>query len=93
MYVPANSARRIRTEDLRVDDAAQPGWVSGVDRLPSLGEHVFCTAGMAEVVRLLGRTGDGSRLLELKLLEEGKHPPFFVAASNVRVAPRRLKAE
>jgi hypothetical protein len=91
MYGPANSARRIRTEDLHVDAEAHPDWVSGLDRVPAAGEEVFCTGGMAEVVRLLGRTGDGSRLLELRLLD-GKHPPFFVAASNVRVAPRQKQS-
>jgi hypothetical protein len=86
-----NSARRLRLEDLRVDEEAQPGWVSGSERTPMAGEQVFCTGGMAEVVRLLGRTGDGSRLLELKLVE-GAHPPFFVAASNVRVQPQQVTA-
>src|SRR5919108_5685299 len=81
-----NSSRRFRLEDLRVDVSGHPDWVSGMDRLPAMGEPVLCTGGMAEVVRILGKTGDGSRLLELRLLD-GKHPPFFVAASNVRVPP------
>jgi hypothetical protein len=85
----ANSSRRFRLEELRVDGSDHPEWVSGSDRLPVAGEHVLCTGGMAEVVRILGKTGDGSRLLELRLLD-GKHPPFFVAASNVRL-PRGLK--
>jgi hypothetical protein len=41
---------------------------------------------MAEVVRILGKTGDGSRLLELRLLEKDA-PPFYAAASNVLVMP------
>jgi hypothetical protein len=81
-----NSARRIRSEDLRVDETAHPDWVSGNECVLSAGDHVFCTAGMAEVVRVRGRTGDGSRLLELKLLD-GTTAPFFTAASNVRVSP------
>jgi hypothetical protein len=82
-----NSSRSLNPEDLRVDAAAQPDWVSGVVRLPERGEHVLCTGGLAEVVQLLGKTGDGSRLLALRLLE-GTHPPFFVAASNVLVSPK-----
>jgi hypothetical protein len=81
-----NSSRRFRLEDLRVDVSDHPDWVSGTDRMPAAGERVLCTGGLAEVVRILGRTGDGSRLLELRLLD-GKHPPFFVAASNVRLPP------
>lgn len=81
-----NNARKLKLEDLRVDESSYPNWVSGLDRLPVAGERVLCTGGIAEVVRLLGKTGDGSRLLELKLVD-GKHPPFFVAASNVRVPP------
>jgi hypothetical protein len=41
---------------------------------------------MAEVVRVAGKTGDGSRLLELRLLEK-EAPPFYAAASNVLVMP------
>lgn len=81
-----NSSRRIRPADLQVDSEARPGWSSGSERLPEVGEQVYCTAGMAEVVRLLGKTGDGSRLLELKLPEDGAKP-FFAAASNVLVSP------
>ena len=80
-----NSARSIRAEGLRVDAAAHPDWVSGSERLPHAGEFVQCTAGLAQVVRLLGKTGDGSRLLELRVHDEKQ--PFFVAASNVLVAP------
>jgi hypothetical protein len=39
------------------------------------------------VVKVLGRTGDGSRLLELKLKNVVGAKPFFAAASNVLVAP------
>jgi hypothetical protein len=51
-----------------------------------MGERVYCTQGMAQVVRILGKTGDGSRLLELRL-EETQAPPFFVAASNILIDP------
>jgi hypothetical protein len=41
---------------------------------------------MAEVVRVLGKTGNGSRLLQLRLLDRTA-PPFHAAASNVLVEP------
>jgi hypothetical protein len=49
-----------------------------------VGENVQCIEGEAEVVKLLGRTGDGSRLLELRLPDRPKQP-FFAASSNVLV--------
>ena len=73
-------------EALRIDVAQWPGWRSGAERLPAVGEHVRCTDGLACVTRILGRTGDGSRLLELSLPERPGHP-FFASASNVLVAP------
>ncbi|HSU15608.1 MAG TPA: hypothetical protein VLK66_15980 [Longimicrobium sp.] len=79
-----NSARRIERDSLTVNHEARPGWVTALDRLPSAGEEVFCAAGAGMVVRVLGRTGDGGRLLELKLTE-GDGKPFFAAASNVLV--------
>jgi hypothetical protein len=84
------SARRLNPEDLHVDPEARPGWISGADRVPEVGEEVFCAGGPGAVIRVLGRTGDGSRLLEVKL--ESADRPSFAAASNVRVSPRRSAA-
>ena len=81
-----NSSKRVKTDDLVVSRETQPEWKTGVERLPGVGEVVLCTSGMAEVVKLLGKTSDGSRLLELKLVAE-KAPPFFAAASNILVRP------
>lgn len=81
-----NTSRRINPADLHVDHAAHPEWQSGLERVPTVGEVVHCTSGAAEVVRVLGKTGDGSRLLELKL-GDAAAKPFFAAASNVLVAP------
>lgn len=81
-----NSSRRIRLETLRVASSEQPGWVSGSERLPSIGDQVHCTEGPAEVVDILGKTGDGSRLLELRLPDRPRQP-FFAASSNVLVPP------
>jgi hypothetical protein len=82
----SNGAKRLRAEDGRVDPEARPGWTTGLSRVPSVGEEVVCAGGAGEVVALLGKTGDGSRLLEIRLRDvEAK--PFFAAASNVLVAP------
>lgn len=81
------SGRRVRLDSLRVASSERPGWRSGAECLPDVGDQVHCTEGAAEVVRILGRTGDGSRLLEL-ILADGTRQPFFAAASNVLVPPR-----
>ena len=83
----ANASRRTPLAELKV---VAPGehadWISATDRLPAIGEQVWCADGMAEVSKHLGKTGDGSRLLELILPSRPRHP-FFAAASNVLVAP------
>ncbi len=80
----SGSSRRIHPESLKVDAAAHPGWLTGAQRTPVLGDVVYCTEGMGQVVRVLGRTQDGSRLLELHLAD-GRREAFFAAASNVLV--------
>lgn len=82
-----SNARRLDRETLTVDLEARPGWISGADRTPMAGEEVFCAGGAAQVVKVLGRTSDNSRLLELKLVE-GDGKPFFAAASNILVPPQ-----
>jgi hypothetical protein len=81
-----NSTRRIRDDELFVSDTTHPGWVPASQRSPSVGEEVFCTGGVGVVSAVLGKTGDGSRLLEIKLSDPAARP-FFAAASNVLVAP------
>jgi hypothetical protein len=77
-----NSSRRMRAEGLKVGEGdSSPDWATA-DRLPAVGEIVMCTGGRAEVIKLCGKTSDGSRLLELKLIDE-KAAPFFAASSNV----------
>ncbi|MET0399186.1 MAG: hypothetical protein ABW277_20505 [Longimicrobiaceae bacterium] len=71
---------------------AHPDWPTGADRLLKSGDEVFCVGGVAEVVKVLGRTGDGSRLLELKLKNVAGAKPFFAAASNVLVCPTQVAA-
>ena len=81
-----NSSKRMKAEDLHVDREAQPEWATGTEKLPQVGEIVMCTSGMAEVIKLHGKTSDGSRLIELRLVEE-KAPPFFASSSNILVRP------
>jgi hypothetical protein len=84
------SAKRIRIEDYHVDPANHPGWVSAQEKLPAVGEAVLCAGGSGTVAAVLGRTGDGSRLLQIRLdSEEPKTPPFFAAASNVLVSSKK----
>ena len=77
-----NNMARVPRELLQIESIERPGWFSGSGRIPLVGESVHCVGGQAEVVRVLGRTGDGSRLLELRLPERPKQP-FFAASSNV----------
>lgn len=86
----ANTSRRIRKEDLVIERSGKhQHWRTGADRVPRVEDRVLCTEGMARVVRVLGRISDGSRLLELRLLEVDDAPPFFAAASNVLVQPHK----
>jgi hypothetical protein len=80
------SLRTVDPADLRIDRSARPGWPTGAERLPTAGQHVYCLHGMAEVEKVLGRTGDGSRLLVLRLLDRTA-APFHASASNVLVSP------
>ncbi|HSJ06492.1 MAG TPA: hypothetical protein VK936_07315 [Longimicrobiales bacterium] len=82
----ARNADGPRPEDQRIDPTARPGWVKGNVREPRVGDEVFCTAGAGTVLRIHGRTGNGSRLLEVRLANSAK-APFFVASSNVLVPP------
>lgn len=72
----------MKAEELKVETTSD--WTTS-DRLPSVGEIVLCTGGRAQVIKLHGKTSDGSRLIELKLLDE-QGPPFFAASSNILVA-------
>ncbi len=80
-----NSTKRIRDDELFVTAENHPGWVSAGERSFKVGDDVYCTGGEGVVAAVLGKTSDGSRLLEIKLSTEGARP-FFAAASNVLVA-------
>jgi hypothetical protein len=75
---------RVSRDSLRISSHDTAGWQpleSG--QVPEVGELVHCTEGIARVVRVLGRTSDGSRLLELRCTDRAQ--PFFAASSNVLV--------
>jgi hypothetical protein len=73
---------RVRREGLSISFVHRTGWETGSERVPLVGEIVHCVDGEAEVVRVCGRVGDGSKLLELRLPDRPK-VPFFAASSNV----------
>ena len=76
----------LKPADLRIDRSARPGWPTGGEKPPVVGQHVYCKSGMAEVSHVLGRTSNGSRLLVLRLLDRIA-APFHASASNVLVSP------
>ena len=82
---PSRTPRQKR-ETLNVQADLQPDWIVATERPLVVGERVLCAEGYAELSRILGKTGDGSRLLELILPDRPKHP-FFAAASNILIAP------
>ena len=68
-------------DSLRVSSREPPGWQPASGRVPEVGDVVYCTSGPATVVKVLGRTSDGSRLLELRCADQPQ--PFFASSSNV----------
>jgi hypothetical protein len=84
----SRGAKSLRAEEFRVSPEDRPGWVFGSVRTPEVGQEVYCAGGPGEVVSVHGKTGDGSRLLQIRLEDESARP-FFAAASNVLVAPLR----
>ena len=84
----SRGAKSLRAEEFRVSAEDRPGWIRGSVRTPDVGQEVYCAGGPGEVVSVHGKTGDGSRLLQIRLEDETARP-FFAAASNVLVAPLR----
>jgi len=79
----ANTSR-VSRESLRISSVHPQGWQQPeAGHVPSVGDTVYCTEGPAEVARLLGRTSDGSRLLELRCAERTQ--AFFASSTNVLV--------
>lgn len=84
----SRGAKSLRAEEFRVSPDDRPGWVRGSVATPEVGQEVYCAGGPGAVVSVHGKTGDGSRLLQIRLEDEAARP-FFAAASNVLVAPLR----
>ncbi len=82
----ANRSRGLRAANFVVTPDQRPGWVLASERPLEIGETVFCAGGEGTLESLHGKTGDGSRLLEIRLPGE-RTRPFFAAASNVLVRP------
>jgi hypothetical protein len=83
----SNSSRRSSVEDFLVTPSDRPGWVNGNDHTLSVGLQVYCAGGEGTVQAVLGKTSDGSRLVEIRLADpEAK--PFFASSSNLLIAPR-----
>ncbi len=80
-----NNTARVRLDTLRIASVTLEGWHEAAGRIPDVGDTVQCVEGEAEVVRILGKVSDGSRLLELKLPDRPK-ASFFAASSNVLMA-------
>jgi len=80
----SSNTSRVSRDNLRISSVNPPGWKSAAPgHVPESGEMVYCTEGPAEVVRRLGRTSDGSRLLELRCMNQTQ--AFFASSSNVLV--------
>ena len=86
--ITRSEAGGLKPRDQRIDRAARPDWPTGAECAPQVGDAVYCTAGPGTVFRVLGRTGNGSPLLELRLPTGGK-TSFFASGSNVLMAPRQ----
>lgn len=78
--LPKNTSRVAR-KLLEISSHPQEGW-EVLEETPVLGDVVLSVEGFAEVVRVLGKVSDGSRLLELKIVDRDG-PSFFAATSNV----------
>jgi hypothetical protein len=77
----------LNPRDQRLDRTTHPEWPTAAECNPLTGDEAYCTAGRARVVRVLGKTGNGSRLLELSVAAQPR-VSFYAAASNVLIAPR-----
>lgn len=83
----SNSSRRLRPEELQVDRDEHADWPTAEEMPVAPGDRVWCAGGEAEVVRVLGKTSEGARVLELKLMDGVTKAPFFASAANVLVTP------
>lgn len=78
--LPKNTSR-VPRKLLDIESHPQEGWEVSTTT-PQIGATVHSVEGFAEVVRILGKVTDGTRLLELKIVDRDG-PSFFAATSNV----------
>ena len=78
--LPKNTSR-VPRKLLDISSHPQEGWEVRQDT-PPVGTVVLSVEGLAKVVRVLGKVTDGSRLLELEIVDR-EGPSFFAATSNV----------
>ena len=76
-----SNTSRVPRDSLRIWSVERPGWHVSPGKVPDPGEWICCVEGPAEVLRVLGKTSDGSRLLELRF--ESRPQPFFASSSNI----------
>ena len=76
----ADTSRTPR-DSVRISSIDPPGFGPADGRVPTVGESIYCVEGPAEVIAVLGKTSDGSRLLQLRC--ESRPQPFFASSSNV----------
>ena len=78
--LPKNTSR-IQRDQLNIASHAQDGWEVSEDT-PAVGAEVLCIEGPATVLRVHGKVSDGSRLLEVEIVDR-EGPSFFTPTSNV----------
>ena len=78
------SVGRVRREALRIRSVQMAGWEELAGHTPKVGDVVRSVDGEGEVVKVLGKTSDGSRLLEIRLADNPKQA-YFASSSNVLV--------
>lgn len=78
--LPKNTSRLARNR-LDISTYEQEGWEVG-EQTPEIGAEVVSIEGPATVLRVLGKVSDGSRLLELEIVDRDG-PSFFAPTSNV----------
>ena len=78
--LPKNTSR-VPRKLLDISSHPQDGW-EVMSSTPTVGTVVLSVEGLAKVVRVLGKVTDGSRLLELEIVDR-EGPSFFAATSNI----------
>lgn len=78
--LPKNTSRLARKR-LDISSYEKDGWCV-VEQTPEVGAEVVSIEGLAKVLKVLGKVSDGSRLLELEIVDRDG-PPFFAPTSNV----------